>query len=254
MGLIVSSLTGIGLTGSRMAAAFILGSVALASSALAQVTDPHLAGNVRTDIWLFENVNRFGDFGTAGDPWDAPILSTESGGVDAEVNKVAGSGFATGSTLYAPGFSYIPNTYRATFSITEPDALDQLKTVVFQIDIGEVYGHDLYNENHVGPVLNINGGSQLVAPDTWQLRSHIDTGEKFPIPTGGEEPVYRNTWLGRWDLSGVDPVSSFEIQWDVVEHTQTYVLRLDQSDAIPEPSMLGLLSLGALTLVRRKRR
>lgn len=229
--------------------------------ALGAIEDPHLPGNVRTDGWNFAQVvnpspdKPYGSFGSTA-LWANPIESNAAGGFDAQFNKTAGYGYATGYSIYPGAGVDGVNLYGGSFSVKEPDAITNVKNVVFQLDILEAHGYDFHD--HALPALSYNGGTQGLASNESAILSQVYSGT-FPNPqTGANEPLYLNTWLLQWDLSGVSgPINSFEIDWSTVMHAQMYNARLDQSDVyapapVPEPAMLGLLSLGGLVLLRRR--
>jgi hypothetical protein len=134
-----------------------------------------------------------------------------------------------------------------TLRVSDSTPLDNLKTLVFQIQIGEATGYDLYS----APALKINGGSSVVNPLFSGILNRFQSGS-FPSPaTGLDEPVYVNTRGYQWDVSSLGAVTSFAIDFSGVTHSQIYGLQLDQSSSvfstavIPEPKVGWLVLAGA---------
>ena len=130
--------------------------------------------------------------------------------------------------------------------------LADLENLVLQIQIGEASGWDFFND--VLPALSINGGS-AIAPTLTQLLEQFDSGT-FEGPNG-PEPVFINTYLLQWDLTGAGSIDDLSIAFNGVQHAQAYQLRLDQSDVyapVPEPGTLLLTAVGLSVLASVRRR
>ena len=131
--------------------------------------------------------------------------------------------------------------------LTDSTPLADLKTVVFQIQIGEATGYDLYS----APALKINGGSSIVDPLFSGIINRFQNGTFNSPATGADEPVYVNTRGYQWDVSSLGAVTSFTIDFSGVTHSQIYGLQLDQSSSffstavIPEPNSRVLVLAGA---------
>jgi hypothetical protein len=225
-----------------------------------QLVSPALAGNTARDAWT--TLHAAANPGYPGFPgsaaWPAPIGSNLGG--DATLNKVGGSAYPAGSSIYFGGFSSDPNTSGGTLSIQDSTPLAGLANVVFQVEIGEAWTYDFYNDTL--PVLSYTTASGTVsniAATEWTLGSRVDNGT-VEMPTG-TETVYINSYLLQWDLSSVgESITSFAISFTGVQHAQVYALQLDQSDvyasAVPEPAACAALAgFGALALavIRRRR-
>lgn len=231
----------------------------IGTTSRAEVVDPGLTGVTQYDGWDDLTAGNFPGYGSfpGSSPWPSPMGSNQPGSGDAGFNKLSGNGYAAGSSIYVGGFSSTPNTLGGTFAVADSTPVAGLETVVFQLEIGEAFGFDLFDD--ASPTLSYNGGSQALTA-TPVLVDQIQNGTFTNPVTGQPEPVFINTWLFEWDLSGVvDPIDSFQVSFSAVQHSQIYALRLDQSDTlrlVPEPASLGLMGLGAasVALIYRRRR
>lgn len=212
------------------------------------------SGSSSSDAWV--NVNSVNFSGYGGFPgssaWPAPIGSNGIGSGDADLSRVAGSPtgggpFLSSTSIYFGNFAQVPNALGGTLRVSDSTPLANLKTLVFQIQIGEATGYDLYS----APALKINGGSSVVNPLFSGILNRFQSGT-YPSPaTGLDEPVYVNTRGYQWDVSSLGSVTSFAIDFSGVTHSQIYGLQLDQSSSffstavIPEPNVMGLILAGA---------
>jgi hypothetical protein len=142
-----------------------------------------------------------------------------------------------------------------TLRVSDSTPLANLKTLVFQIQIGEATGYDLYS----APALKINGGSSIVNPLFSGILNRYQSGTFFSPVTELDEPVYVNTRGYQWDVSSLGAVTSFAIDFSGVTHSQIYGLKLDQSSSVfsaalvPEPNVGGLvLAAACFFLIRRR--
>ncbi|EAQ81548.1 hypothetical protein DSM3645_28242 [Blastopirellula marina DSM 3645] len=209
--------------------------------------DPGLSGNTQYDEWTNNSLTIAGSPGYPGFPgsgaWPNPIGSDLGG--DATLNKTAngtgGGPYPASGSIYYGGFSGDINNNGGTLAVADATPISNLQTVSLQIQIGEAWTYDFYNE--VLPTLSYNGGAQSVAPTTSSLLEQFYNGT-VEMPTGPED-VFINTYLLTWDLSGiVGTIADFAVSFTGVQHAQLYTLRLDQSDqvsATPEPGSLALL-------------
>jgi hypothetical protein len=212
------------------------------------------SGSSSSDAWV--NVNSANFFGYGGfpgnSPWPAPIGSNGSGSGDADLSRVAGSPtgggpFLSSSSIYFGNYAQVPNALGGTLRVSDSTPLANLKTLVFQIQIGEATGYDLYS----APTLKINGGSSVVNILFSGILNRYQSGTFFSPATELDEPVYVNTRGYQWDVSSLGAVTSFAIDFSGVTHSQIYGLQLDQSSSvfstavIPEPNVGGLVLAGA---------
>jgi len=212
------------------------------------------SGSSGSDAWVNVNSVNFSGYGgfPGSSPWPAPIGSNGAGSGDAVLNRVAGSPtgggpFLSSGSIYFGNFAQIPNALGGTLRLTDSTPLADLKTVVFQIQIGEATGYDLYS----APALKINGGSSIVDPLFSGIINRFQNGTFNSPATGADEPVYVNTRGYQWDVSSLGAVTSFTIDFSGVTHSQIYGLQLDQSSSffstavIPEPNARVLVLAGA---------
>lgn len=239
----------------RIALSCLLFLVAISSSqALIPTQDVTLAGTTFRSKWTNLTVGSNPGYPGFNDPsgWPTTISGGES--ANAQLNKISGTGNPGSGSLYVGGFGGIPNTLATTLSIVDTISGIDLQKVTFQITIGQAYGYDFYDG--LKPVLNYNGGSQSLIAPVAVVVDQIQNGT-FPDPVNGPQPVYITLYRLEWDLSAItDPISSIEIRWSAVEHSQIYALQLDEGGiAVPEPSSAALLMMGvgAIALLRRRK-
>jgi len=200
----------------------------------------------------------YGGFpGTSG--WPNSIGSNVEASGDSELARIAGSPtgggpFLASDSIYFGSFTQVPNALGGTLRVSDMTPLPNLKTLVFQIQIGEADGYDFHDPTGY-PVLRMNGQTNAVSA-TYEpvLLGRYQNGTFFSPETEKEEPVYVNTWAFQWNLAEGTTVSSFQIEFSAVTHAQVYALQLDQSSnlqpqqifsANEPPLQIQLVSVGA---------
>ncbi|MBK1815700.1 PEP-CTERM sorting domain-containing protein [Luteolibacter yonseiensis] len=179
-------------------------------------------------------------------------------------NGVGGGPYAASGSVYYGGFSGTPNLNGGTLSLSNASPLDNLQTVLFQIQIGEAATYDFHN--HVLPVMSYTlvGDVTLhtLAAAASSNYHKLDNGT-IEMPTG-TEPLYINSYAMWFDFSEIaGDVESFSVSWTGVQHAQLYGVSLQQDDvaasgailpvAVPEPSAVLLGGIGFLFLLRRRK-
>jgi hypothetical protein len=227
----------------------------------AQIVNVSFSGNGVTSFSSWSDINAFeyvgyGSF-PGNQPWPAPITATE-GLTTASLNRVAGAPtgggpFLASESIYFGSFSQVPNALGGTLQIFDSAPLLNLKTLVFQIQIGEATGFDFHLPTGA-PKLTVNDSLTLNATFV-NLANRFQNGT-FPSPqTGNDEPVYVNTWAYQWNIPSPTTLDFYTINFSPVTHAQVYNLRLDgttflqNSAVIPEPTTYGLLLLFAVGFV-----
>lgn len=168
------------------------------------------------------------------------IGSNTEGSGDALLYRIAtgtgGGPYPAGSSIYFGGFSAAPNVNDGTLGVVDTTPLTGLRTVAFQVEIGEAFGYDFYN--HVLPVLQYTtaSGTFTLEASYSDRISQLYNGDIL-MPTGYED-IYINTWGVQFDLSQVEePITSYTLSFTGVQHAQLYSLQLDQSTAAYDTSV-----------------
>ena len=230
--------------------------VALLPGANAQPVNPGLAGATSYDGWTSLSRYTYRDFpgfpGTSD--WPRPLAPLAPGSGDAEITRLApatdgtGGAYPAEESLYFFSFLQIPNALGGTLRVADPTPLGGVKTVVLQMQIGEVEGFDFVSPGGA-PMLKVNGETVGRASLSPVLINRFQSGTFYSEVTELDEPVFVNTWGFQWDVSSLGPMSSLEIDFSAVTHAQIYAVRLDQSDVAQSgvvfiPRFLVLVGMG----------
>lgn len=216
------------------AACFALVTTASAYVAGSQLASVNLSSS--TDLWTDLSASGTGISvsypGTAS--WGGTIISQtgSTSSVAAELVKVSngtgGGPYPSGSSIYFGGYSPLTNNDGGTLAVEAP-AISGLSAVVFQIEIGEAWTYDFYND--VLPVLTY----KLTGDNTVYTLASFDSGlglqsyQGTVLMDGVYEDLYINSYYLVWDFTGISNVESITLTFTGVQHAQLYALRLDQS-------------------------
>lgn len=223
----------------------------------AQIIDVNFSGGGSKSYSAWSNVNAFNYSGygsfPGSQPWPSPIRATE-GSTNSTLNRVAGSPtgggpFLASESIYFGNFAQVPNALGGTLRLSNSLSLTNLRTLVFQIQIGEALGYDFFEPSGL-PRLTLNGFTNFSTFSTFtNLVTRFQNGI-FPSPeTGKDEPVWINTLAYQWNITNASSITNYHIDFSGVTHSQIYAMRWDgttvlqSTPVIPEPSIYGLLLL-----------
>lgn len=233
-----------------------------------QIINLNLGGTNSYSSWVDINSFNYTGYGSfpGNTPWPSPIRA-KGGSTNSTLNRIAGSPtgggpFLASESIYFGNFAQVPNALGGTLRLSNNFSLTNIRTLIFQVQIGEATGYDFFSPTGF-PKLSLNGGSYTSARFT-NLVNRYQNGV-FPSPqTGQDEPVFVNTWAYQWNITNTSPINNYIIDFSAVTHAQVYELRWDSSSTIynnpviPEPSTYALLTLGAIGLagylVRKRHR
>ncbi len=200
-----------------------------------QITNISLGGITSYDGWNDLSSSSYSG-GFPGFPgssnWPRPIDSKATGSGDAELQRLAGGSdggpFPASASLYFGSYLQVINELGGTLRVADSNPVQQVKTVVLQIQIGEADGYDFHSPNGA-PLLKINGQPTGRSSITPVLINRYQDGVFESPETGLKEPVYVNTWGFQWDVSSLGTIASIQIDFSAVTHAQIYAMQLDQS-------------------------
>ncbi len=224
--------------------------------------------------------------------WPGPIYSQIHTGTSVGLSKT-GNIYPGSSSLYAGGMGSNKNNGSAHLTLTENNPVAGLKNIVMQFQTASVWGFDFYDSAYAtsaeipdGPASTLPYG-MLTDYSTWAPTLTLefdDTTTSGPITAtyaallnreslgtisvpSGEEDMLINLYAFQWDLSSYADIVSFNIEWSLVEHSQSHALQLNQSSIfdgevlsnyiiVPEPGTYaavfgGIAAVGFLIRQRR---
>lgn len=168
-------------------------------------------------------------------------------------NGPGGGPYPAGSSIYFGGASPVSNTNGGSLAV-KGYAIPAVKTVTFQISIGEAYGYSLWDADGDGlgsadmpklKVYDTNGTllSTLTANFAEVIKKAYNGSLEMPPGSGLDEDVYINTFGLQWNLEGIqEQVGSFQVDFTGAQHAQLWSLRLDQTDTVYNGFVFDLTS------------
>ena len=155
-------------------------------------------------------------------------------------NGVAGGPYPSSASIYFGGILSIPNTYGGTLEVEASGTglLSGVKTVVFQLDIGEAWTYDLYNDDE--PVLSVTTTSGTYTVGSLFASRYAKVYNGQVLMNGVYEDLYINSRAYQYNLNGLPgTVTSFAVTFSGVQHTQVHGLGLQQSTAVTTTQVIG---------------
>ncbi|HWL52918.1 MAG TPA: PEP-CTERM sorting domain-containing protein [Chthoniobacteraceae bacterium] len=148
-------------------------------------------------------------------------------------------------------------TNNGTYSISSSSILDGTETLVLQLRLQSIVP---YNNTlgltafgivqEVFPVtLSLNGGTISAGSVTGSLLQGIVPG-RSDNGTPNSYTYHGELWTFEWDVSGLGPITDYEIGFSAFPFGIITGAQVDQVAAVPEPSHWLLLGLGVLVLGR----
>lgn len=168
------------------------------------------------------------------------ILSNVQNSGDARLARLAGAPggggpYVASESIYFGSISQVTNALGGTLAVNETSPVSGLKTILFQIQIGEALGFDFFRPSGY-PVLKINNTTNRISATFNSFLVDRFQSGVFESPETGDEPIYVNTWAFQWNLTNT--VTSFQIEFSAVTHAQIYALRLDQASVLQNYQVL----------------
>jgi len=241
----------------RFIALFLVGcGVALPSAIRADIMPINFANVGITGYDGWTNLPSANPPNAGNSAW-GPLESNTTGSGSSIIKRVAGASNGGGpilgpTSIYFYSSQQVANALGGTISVLNSSPVRDVKTIIFQIEIGEALGHDFYSPSGA-PILKLNGASSGAAPSFSPILVNQYQYGTFSSPLTGDEPVYVNTWAFQWNLAGATNVDSFAIEFSCVTHSQIYALQLDQTSVLQanqifttsfEPPQIRLLASG----------
>ncbi|MFD0893882.1 hypothetical protein KBB96_10695 [Luteolibacter ambystomatis] len=147
-------------------------------------------------------------------------------------NGTSGGPYPTSASIYHGGYGTTANTFGGTLSVPVSGSglLSGVKTVIFQLDIGEAWTYDLFDD--VAPVLTYTTSSGTYTISATYASRYVKYPNGQVYMNGTWEDLYINSRAYQFNLSGVtETILSYSVSFSGVEHSQVYGLGLQQSTA-----------------------
>lgn len=209
-------------------------------------TEVALAGNTFSEGWEALTSTAYpgnGSFPGTG-AWTGALLSQTGdnagdNGLVKIANGFAGGPYPASGSIYFGGILNAPNVDGGEMAVqaSGTGVVDDVKTVVFQADIGEAWTNDFLNGD--APVLHVTTtvDTYEIEADHTSLYAQVDNGEVYM--NFQWEDLFINSWAFQYDLDGLPgDVTGFSIKFHGVQHAQLYGIGLQQSDVAETESVL----------------
>jgi len=190
-------------------------------------------GNTSYDGWKDLTRDYYIDYGMGS--WPSGISSNSPQIGAAQLVKITGEAYPLNESIYFPSMNLNQNELGGTLAIQDSAPLAGVRTIVFQVKIGEGLLHDFHTPSGY-PLLKINQGGASIEP-TFSTKMNPVLYSYYELSETEEYPIYINTWAFQWNLDPAVAIQSFQIEFSPVTHAQVYALQLDQT-SVPQPQQV----------------
>ncbi|MDB6080233.1 MAG: hypothetical protein JWO82_3980 [Akkermansiaceae bacterium] len=205
-----------------------------------------LTGTTKSEGWTAMTAANYpGNGGFPGtSAWTGPLASqvgpnAGANGLAKLANGTAGGPYPSSGSIYHGGVLSIPNTFGGTLAAQASGTglLSGVKTVVFQLDIGEAWTYDLYND--VAPVLTYTTSAGTFTVNASFASKYAKVYNGQVLMNGENVDLYINSRSYQFNLSGVSgTITSLSVKFNGVQHSQVYGAGLQQSTTTYTTSVL----------------
>ncbi len=167
-----------------------------------------------------------------------PDASANSGATISVSGMTSGG---LGSSGFPEGYGGIYTLFSSevNFGMTTSNVLSSVGRITFSFLAG---GGTTYDAGDL--LLNFNAGNPALESISFTPQS----AGLVSTPIGDVE-VTLYTWT--WDVSGLGLSNGFSVNWSALQHT--FINDITLTQAVPEPTVAGLMALGAGCLLLRRR-
>lgn len=219
-----------------------------ASSVSAAMVDNGFAGNVESNNWgNFSNTASWGAGAAPTAPYNnysTYFLNSEES--QAAFRRIDGTHYPASIGMYSF------NGGASTLGVSDTSVLADVETVSLTVRTS-LYSDGSWFADGEAPTLSYNGGTVKGVAD---YVSGITTQSVFVAAMGQYIDYAVQTF--QWDLSSVNSITDYGIQWGQLLHTSLTGLQLDASDTfsvstavapVPVPAAVWLFASGVLGMV-----
>lgn len=176
--------------------------------------------------------------------WPDPLESqvgpnNGSSTLNKTANGFAGGPYPASAAIYYGGVFSVPNTNGGEITVEAAGSavLAAVKTVVFQIDLGEAWTYDLYSG--AAPVLTYTTSSGTGTATLAYQSLYKETFNGTVSMPSGTEDLNINSRAYQFNLSGVTgTITKIQIKFQGVQHAQLYGAAIQQFNAASSVSIL----------------
>lgn len=147
------------------------------------------------------------------------------------------AGLGTGGEAYNGYYTFTSNL---SYSVSSGTVLPGAETISFS----------MFSYDYIAPslALDYNGNNANLTTADFDVGDEV---EYYVAAIDLTVTLYQYTWT--WDVSALGPITDFDIEWTVPD-THNFMTDYSLVQTVPEPTVAGLLALGAGGCLLRRRR